>query len=280
MLSLLNWKETKACKTDADEPKKLALRDSIPTSPACQMSMVLATVMHHLFFFPTEGVKSISSRCHLGSFSDYNCPRSGIITAAFCKQVFKVLTLSPLSITFLFIGKTIVATAKKTSCFQLKKWQLRITTSIQFFFLDCAPVFVNERPRSEMNSTRIHTLPCRINKKQASTRRVPNWGNTIDYSLVVISFPQRWFGHLCFQIVNIALQKTTESFFFYTEYFSFCSLKRDCLWLLFFQIAHIIDSKTRKRQTLVCRIHADQLLNQKNRLSSFLSDYYLTSCQI
>ena len=105
-----------------------------------------------------------------------------------------------------------------------------------------------------MNSTRIHTLPCRINKKQASTRRVPNWGNTIDYSLVVISFPQRWFGHLCFQIVNIALQKTTESFFFSTDYFSFCSLKSDCLWLLFFKIAYTIDSKTRKRQTLICRI--------------------------
>ena len=113
MLSLLNWKETKACKTDADEPKKLALRDSITTSLACQMSMVLATVMHHLFFFPTDGVKSISSRCHLGSFSDYNCPRSGIITAAFCKQVFKVLTLSPLPITFLFIGKTIVDRDRK-----------------------------------------------------------------------------------------------------------------------------------------------------------------------
>ena len=147
------------------------------------------------------------------------------------------------------------------------------------FFLDCAPVSVNEHPRSAMNSTRRHTLPC-INKKQASTRRVPNWGNMIDYSLVVISFPQRWFGHLCFQIVNIALQKTTESFFFSTDYFSFCSLKSDCLWLLFFKIAYIINSKTRKRQTLICRIHADQLLNQKKWLSSFLSDYYLTSCQI
>ena len=190
-----------------------------------------------------------------------------------------LLTISPFSITFLFIRQQSIATAKKTLRFQLKKWQLRITISIQFFFLDCASVSVNECPRSEMNSTRIHTLPC-INKKQAGTRQVPNWGNMIDYSSVVISFPQRWFGHLCFQIVNIALQKTTESFFFSTDYFSFCSLKSDCLWLLFFQIAYIIDSKTRKRQTSICRIHADQLLNQKNRLSSFLSDYYLTSCQI
>lgn len=191
-----------------------------------------------------------------------------------------LLTISPFSITFLFIRKTTVDRDRKEDLtFSAEEVTTPDNNLNSIFFLSCAPVFVNERPRSEMNSTRIHTLPC-IKKKQAGARRVPNWGNMIDYSLVVISFPQRWFGHLCFQIVNIALQKTTESFFFSTDYFSFCSLKSDCLWLLFFQIAYIIDSKTRKRQTLICRIHADQLLNQKNRLSSFLSDYYLTSCQI